>query len=124
MFDFREKASGVVHRTINFQPIALSYHKVIVSVSGRGMHATRARAFAGAFFIARFLYVEFGFRVRFAAQSNVLAEHHERRTIKPCVATLQTVKPRAGKTRENIRRDQFIVRIALAYAALCRNRFN
>ena len=72
VLDFRRELAGIVDRAINLQSIFSSQHEIVVTVAGRGVHATSA-GFAGRGLLARVFHVEFSFRVRLAAKGHVFA---------------------------------------------------
>src|SRR6266508_1629273 len=41
MLDFRRELTGIINRAIDFQPVLLSDHKIVVPVSRRSVHAAR-----------------------------------------------------------------------------------
>ena len=95
-------------RTIDFQAVFAPNNKVVVSVSGRGVNQS-CSGFASFLSVARFGNVNFGFRVRFAAQSNVVAVHHERFAFNPRMLRFHSVEFRAFEFRQNARHLPFAV---------------
>src|SRR5258708_22243826 len=71
VFYFRRELARVINRAIDFEAVLPSQHKVVVTVTGRGVHATRA-GFAGRGFRASLADIEFSFGIGFATERDVL----------------------------------------------------
>jgi len=73
---FCRELARVVDRAINLQPIFSSQHEIVVTVPGRGVHAT-STGFAGRGFRARLADIQFSFGIGFASECDVLSEHQK-----------------------------------------------
>src|SRR5258708_40011546 len=82
VFYFRRELARVINRAIDFEAVLPSQHKVVVTMTGRGVYATCA-GFAGRGFLARVFHVEFSLRVGLAAESHMFAQHQKRWAIDP-----------------------------------------
>ena len=91
MFDLRRESPGVIDRTIDLQTVTLADHEVVVTMTGRGVHATSA-CFAVGRLLLRFADVEFSFRIGFTAERNVFANHQQRRAIEPCMPAFEPIQ--------------------------------
>ena len=76
VFHLRREVSGVINWTIDLQAIPLSDHKVVVAVARRRVHRARA-GFASRLSVPRFADVQFSFRISFAAQRYMVADHQQ-----------------------------------------------
>ena len=113
--------SGVIDRAINVQTVTLADYEIVVAVTRRRMHCAGTRL-TRCLLVARFAYIQLGFRICLAAQRDVFAHHQKRRTIDPGMATLKTIQFRANETGEYFRFDPVSGFVPLSQIALLGDR--
>ena len=101
MFDFVGEASRRYQPDNNFKAVLAADHESSCPFPG-AVCTSPVPAFPSSFCRGLSL-LKLGLRVRLAAERDVLAEHHQAGAIQPRMTTLQTIKPRARKTRQHFR---------------------
>src|SRR5262245_47673350 len=88
---FWSETPGIVDWTVDLQTVALADYEVVVTVTRSCMNTT-STGFAVRRFLLCLTNVEFCFSISFAPKRDVFADHQQRRTIDPRMATLESVE--------------------------------